>query len=70
MYFLIWIYETCQPGRCYGPMELPECDNKMRQYAQEAIKTGELLDEYKEEYWYINFESGRGWYIIKTEEAD
>jgi len=68
MYFLIWIYETCQPGRMYGPLELLECDNKMREYAQEAIKTGEQLNEYKEEYWYVNSESGQGWYIVKSEE--
>jgi len=68
MYFLIWIFETCEPGRCYGPMELMECDNKLRQYAQEEIKNGNLLDEYAEEYRYINSNNGEGWYIIKSEE--
>jgi hypothetical protein len=52
----------------YGPMELLECDNRMRESAQEAIKTGEQLNEYKEEYWYVNSESGQGWYIVKSEE--
>jgi len=50
-------------------MELLECDNKMRQYAQEAIDAGDLLDEYVEENHYINAESGEGWWIIKSEEV-
>ena len=70
MYFLIWIHETCNPGRCYGPMELLECDNKMRRYAREAINAGDLLDEYLQECHYINSNTGEGWRIIKTEEAD
>lgn len=72
MYFLIWIYENCQPGRCYGPMELKECNETMLRYVKEDKDKDpdDHLDEYSEDDHYINSEFGDGWYIIKSEEAN
>lgn len=72
MYFLIWIFETCEPGRCYGPMELKECNETMLRYTREDKDKDpdDQLDEYLEEVHYIRADTGEGWYIIKSEEVD
>jgi len=70
MYFLIWIYETCQPGRMIGPMELTDCNKKMLQRVKESRERDHeflVSCDYVEDQYYVNTETGEGFYIVKSE---
>ena len=63
MFYLIYIYDTCNRGRMYGPDTFEVCYEKMQQYyAEDKTEEGwELSDDSL-----LNIETGEGWYIIQS----
>ena len=66
MFYLIYIKDTCEPGRMYGPDTYEVCYEKMQLFYAEDRQPFDAVEYTLYDDHLIDEDTGEGWYIIQT----